>query len=166
MGSSTGSETTAANIGAVGVIRRDPFAMLPFCGYNMGDYFAHWLKMGARLGAKAPKVFFVNWFRKDANGKFMWPGYGDNSRVLAYIAARCDGQDIATKTAIGWLPKPGAIDVTGLGLPADGMAELTKVDTAGWKAEVDGVADFYKKFGDRLPKALGAELAALKQRLG
>ncbi len=166
MGSSTGSETTAANIGQVGVIRRDPFAMLPFCGYNMGDYFAHWLKIGAKLGSKAPKVFFVNWFRKDGNGKFMWPGYGENSRVLAYIADRCAGKDVAVKTAIGWLPKPGAIDLSGLGMKDEAMAELTRIDVAGWKAEADGVAEFYGKFGDRMPKALIGELAALKQRLG
>jgi phosphoenolpyruvate carboxykinase (GTP) len=166
MGSATGSETTAANIGAVGVIRRDPFAMLPFCGYNMGDYFTHWLKMGQRLGGKAPKIFFVNWFRKDANGKFMWPGYGDNSRVLKYVVDRIEGKDVAVKTAVGCLPKPGAVDVGGLNLSADAMAELTKVDVAGWKAEVDGIGEFYQKFGDRLPAALNAELAGLKARLG
>ena len=167
MASSTGSEpTAAANLGAVGVIRRDPFAMLPFCGYNMGDYFAHWLKMGQKLGNKAPKVFFVNWFRKDAQGTFLWPGHGENSRVLAYVAARCDGKDVAVKSPIGWLPKPGAIDMTGLGLHGEAMAELTKVDTAGWKLEAEGVDEFYRKFGDRLPTALSAELAALKQRLG
>jgi len=166
MGSSTGSETTAANIGAVGIIRRDPFAMLPFCGYNMGDYFAHWLKIGQRLGAKAPKVFFVNWFRKDADGKFMWPGYGENSRVLAYIAGRCDNADTAVRTPIGWLPKPGALDVSGLGLSAETMHDLNAVDTAGWKAEADGIADFYGKFGDRLPTALNGELEALRKRLG
>ena len=165
LGSSTGSETTAANLGVVGVIRRDPFAMLPFCGYNMGDYFAHWLKMGAKLGAKAPKMFFVNWFRKDAQGKLMWPGYGENSRVLAYVAARCEGKDVAVKTPIGYLPKPDAIDIAGLGLNAEAMAELTKVDVAGWKAEADDVAEFYSTFGDRLPKALNGELEALKSRL-
>ncbi|MCK6487690.1 MAG: phosphoenolpyruvate carboxykinase (GTP) [Planctomycetes bacterium] len=165
MGSSTGSETTAANIGAVGVIRRDPFAMLPFCGYNMGDYFNHWLKMGQKLGAKAPKIFFVNWFRRDAAGKFMWPGYGDNSRVLKYVVERIEGKAQGVKTAIGVLPKAGELDVSGLNLPAGTLDELTKVDADGWKAETAGVAEFYAKFGSRLPSALSAELKGLEQRL-
>ncbi len=170
LGSATGSETTAANIGAVGVIRRDPFAMLPFCGYNMGDYFAHWLKIGAALRAKAPatmpKVFFVNWFRKSRDGKFLWPGYGDNARVLKYVVERVEGKDVGVKTPVGIIPKPGAIDVSGLNLPAGAIEELTRVDTAGWKQEVDGVAEFYAKFGNRLPAALKAELDGLRQRLG
>ncbi|MDR0965443.1 MAG: phosphoenolpyruvate carboxykinase (GTP) [Myxococcales bacterium] len=166
MGSSTGSETTAANIGAVGVVRRDPFAMLPFCGYNMADYFAHWLKMGQKLRDKAPKLFFVNWFRKDENGKFLWPGYGDNSRVLKYVVDRIEGRDVGVKTAVGILPKPGAIDTTGLDIAPEVMAEITKVDTEGWKKEAQGVEEFYAKFGDRLPAALKAELDGLKSRLG
>ena len=166
LGSSIASESTAANIGTVGVVRRDPFAMLPFCGYNMGDYFAHWLGIGRTLGAKTPKVFFVNWFRSDGEGRFLWPGYGENSRVLAYIAARCDGADNAERTAIGWLPRPGSIEVAGLGLDAGTMARLTAVDRLGWKAEVEDVAAFYQTFGSRLPRALAAELEALRQRLG
>jgi phosphoenolpyruvate carboxykinase (GTP) len=165
MGSSTGSETTAANIGAVGVIRRDPFAMLPFCGYNMGDYFNHWLTMGQKLGAKAPKIFFVNWFRRDAAGKFMWPGYGDNSRVLKYVVERIEGKAQGVKTAIGVLPKAGELDVSGLDLPAGTLEDLTSVDADGWKAEAAGVAEFYAKFGSRLPSALSAELKGLEQRL-
>ncbi len=166
MGSSTGSETTAANIGEVGVVRRDPFAMLPFCGYNMADYFGHWLKMGQKLRDKAPKIFFVNWFRKSPEGKFMWPGYGDNSRVLKYIVDRIEGRDVGVKTAVGILPKPGAIDTAGLDIAPETLAEITSVDVEGWKREAKGVEEFYAKFGDRLPAALKAELEGLKKRLG
>ncbi len=166
MGSSTGSETTAANIGEVGVVRRDPFAMLPFCGYNMADYFGHWLEMGKKLRDKAPKIFFVNWFRKDKDGHFMWPGYGDNSRVLKYIVDRIEGKDVGVKTAVGILPKPGAIDTTGLDIAPETLAEITKVDVEGWKREVKGVEEFYAKFGDRIPAALRAELENIKKRLG
>ncbi|MBN8526225.1 MAG: phosphoenolpyruvate carboxykinase (GTP) [Planctomycetes bacterium] len=165
MGSSTGSETTAANIGQAGVLRRDPFAMLPFCGYHMGDYFAHWLKMGQKLGNKAPKIFFVNWFRRDAAGKFMWPGFGDNARVLKYIVERVEGKDIAQKTPIGLVPKAGALDVSGLGMSEAQVADLIAVDNEGWKKEAASIAEFYTKFGDRLPKALADELAGLNKRL-
>jgi phosphoenolpyruvate carboxykinase (GTP) len=165
MGSSTGSETTAANIGQSGVLRRDPFAMLPFCGYHMGDYFAHWLKMGQKLGDKAPKIFFVNWFRRDAAGKFMWPGFGDNSRVLKYIVERVEGKDIAVKTPIGLVPKPGALDVAGLGMSEAQVSDLIAVDADGWKKEAVSIAEFYTKFGDRLPKALAGELEGLNKRL-
>jgi phosphoenolpyruvate carboxykinase (GTP) len=166
MGSATGSETTAANIGAVGVVRRDPFAMLPFCGYNMADYFGHWLKMGQKLGDKAPRIFFVNWFRKGENGKFLWPGYGENSRVLKYIVERIEGRDVGVKTAVGVLPRPTDVDVTGLDISPATMELLTKVEVEGWRKELEGVEEFYAKFGDRLPKALRDELAALRQRLG
>jgi phosphoenolpyruvate carboxykinase (GTP) len=166
MGSSTGSETTAANIGAVGVVRRDPFAMLPFCGYNMADYFGHWLTMGKKLGKNAPKIFFVNWFRKNSAGKFMWPGYGENSRVLKYVVDRIEGKDVAQKTPIGLLPKAGTIDASGLKVSAEDLAELTKVDVEGWKKELDGVAEFYAKFGNRMPKALLDELKSIQSRLG
>ncbi|HCF56730.1 MAG TPA: phosphoenolpyruvate carboxykinase (GTP) [Myxococcales bacterium] len=166
MGSATGSETTAANIGAVGVVRRDPFAMLPFCGYNMADYFGHWLKMGQRLGDKAPRIFFVNWFRKGDNGKFMWPGYGENSRVLKYIVERIEGREVGVKTAVGVLPRPTDIDMTGLDVAPATMEQLTEVDSEGWRKEVEGVEEFYAKFGDRLPQALRDELGALRGRLG
>lgn len=165
MGSSTGSETTAANIGAVGVVRRDPFAMLPFCGYNMADYFAHWLKMGEKLGDKAPKIFFVNWFRKNEAGKFMWPGYGDNSRVLKYITERISGKEDCKKTAIGVLPTETSLDLEGLNICSDTIKSLTSVDKDGWKKEVESIEEFYAKFGDRLPVALKAELEGLKKRL-
>lgn len=163
MGSSTGSETTAANIGAVGVVRRDPFAMLPFCGYNMADYFKHWLEMGKKLGDKAPKIFFVNWFRKDKDGNFMWPGYGDNSRVLKYITERISGKVEGKETAIGILPNENSIDLEGL--ENCDIKSLTEVDKDGWKKEVDSIEEFYSKFGDRLPKELKEELEKLKTRL-
>ena len=135
LGSIVGSEITAAALDLkVGSVRRDPFAMLPFCGYNMGDYFAHWIKMGKKSKEdKLPKVFFVNWFRKNADGKFIWPGYGENSRVLAWIFDRCDGKDNAVKTAIGWMPKDGAINVSGLKVSAEDMKTILSVDVAGWK---------------------------------
>ncbi len=165
MGSSTGSETTAANIGAVGVVRRDPFAMLPFCGYNMGEYFAHWIKMGQKLGDKAPKIFFVNWFRKDENGKFMWPGYGENSRVLKYVTERIEGKDIGNKTAIGILPKQGALDTNGLNIDEKAINKLFEIEKEGWKNEVASIEEFYAKFGDKLPNELKQELEALKERI-
>jgi phosphoenolpyruvate carboxykinase (GTP) len=166
LGSTIGSETTAAAMGKAGVLRRDPFAMLPFCGYHLGDYFAHWLAMGGQLGAQAPRMFLVNWFRRDASGGFLWPGFGDNARVLAYIARRLDGEaGLAERTPIGWLPRPEAIDVAGLGLPEQRLAELSAIDRAGWDAELASIAAFYRTLGDRLPPALAAELEALRARL-
>ena len=166
MGSATGSETTAANIGAVGVVRRDPFAMLPFCGYNMADYFGHWLKMGEKLGEKAPKIFFVNWFRKGDNGKFLWPGYGDNSRVLKYVVERIEGREVGQKTPVGVLPRPGDLDTSGLDVTPATLELLTRVDLDGWRKEAEGVEAFYAKFGERMPQALHEELKALRARLG
>ena len=167
MGSACGSETTAAALGQAGVLRRDPFAMLPFCGYNMGDYFAHWLSFAQRTErAKLPKVYFVNWFRKNADGKFIWPGYGDNSRVLKWICERVEGAGQAQPTAIGNLPAPGALDLNGLHLPAGSMERLLAVDVEGWRKEIADVAANYTKFGAQLPAALGAQLESLRQRLG
>ncbi len=167
MGSACGSETTAAALGQAGVMRRDPFAMLPFCGYNMGDYFAHWLSFVQRTDrAKLPKVYFVNWFRKDANGRWLWPGYGENSRVLKWICERVEGKGKAQKTPIGNLPAPDALDVSGLTLPANDINELLAVDAAGWKEEVEDVAANYAKFDGKLPKALSEQLESLRQRLG
>jgi phosphoenolpyruvate carboxykinase (GTP) len=163
-GASCGSETTAAATGQAGVLRRDPFSMLPFCGYNMADYFAHWLSFAHRP-TKLPKVFFVNWFRKDASGKWLWPGYGDNSRVLKWICERVEGTAKAQKTAIGNLPTADALDVSGLNIPAQDLQALTSVDIAGWKKEADDIASYYTKF-DRLPEALKAQLEGLRQRLG
>jgi len=167
MGSACGSETTAAALGQAGVMRRDPFAMLPFCGYNMGDYFAHWLSFAQRTDrAKLPKVYFVNWFRKDATGKWLWPGYGENSRVLKWICERVEGNAQAQRTAIGNLPTPDALDLSGLNLPAHDVQQLLGVDVAGWKKEVEDVAANYAKFDGKLPKALSEQLDGLRKRLG
>jgi phosphoenolpyruvate carboxykinase (GTP) len=167
LGSIVGSETTTANIGAVGVVRRDPFAMLPFCGYHMGDYLAHWIKIGTKTSPdKLPKIFYVNWFRKSDDGKWLWPGYGENSRVLKWIFERTEGTAKAVETPIGYLPAPDAIDTKGLPVAAKDMAELLKVDVKEWKKELEGIKDHYKKFGSRLPKALSDELAGLEKRLG
>jgi phosphoenolpyruvate carboxykinase (GTP) len=167
LGSIVGSETTSANIGAVGVVRRDPFAMLPFCGYHMGDYLAHWIKIGTKTSAdKLPKIFYVNWFRKSGDGKWLWPGYGENSRVLKWIFERTEGTAKAVETPIGYLPTADAIDTKGLPVSGADMAELLKVDVKEWKKELEGIKEHYKKFGSRLPVALGDELAGLEKRLG
>lgn len=165
MGSATGSETTTANIGAVGIVRRDPFAMLPFCGYNMADYFLHWLKIGEKLGNKAPKIFFVNWFRKDENGKFIWPGYGENSRILKYVFDRICGKDIGIETPIGILPKEDAIDTSGLNISDKAIKKLFEIDKQGWEKEIESIEEFYKGFGDRIPEVLLKQLKELKNRL-
>jgi len=166
MGSAAGSETTAANLSKTGVLRHDPFAMLPFCGYNMGDYFSHWLSFAGRTDpAKLPRIFFVNWFRKGEDGRFLWPGYGENSRVLKWIFERVEGSGEAVETPIGRLPAPGALDLSGLDVPAADLEQLSSVDVDGWKAEAAGLAEYYEKFGDRLPQALRRQLAALQERL-
>ena len=166
MGSACGSETTAAALGQAGVLRRDPFAMLPFCGYNMADYFAHWLSFAQRTDrAKLPKVYFVNWFRKNGEGKLLWPGYGENSRVLKWICERVEGAGKAEKRAIGYVPPADALDLAGLNLPPGQAEQLLKVDVEGWKIEIADVAANYAKFGARLPAALNAQLENLRQRL-
>ncbi len=166
VGSIMASETTAAATGAVGVVRRDPMAMLPFCGYHMGDYWAHWLEMGKILGDKAPKIFNVNWFRTDDNGDFIWPGYGDNMRVLDWIIDRCEGTVDAVETPIGYEPKPEDINVEGLdGITTETVADLLSVDKNLWKEEAKGIEEFYKKFGEKLPKEMSDELKALEARL-
>ena len=165
IGSITGSETTAAAAGAVGVVRRDPMAMLPFCGYNMGDYFKHWVEMGEMLGDKAPKIFNVNWFRVDEDGHFIWPGFGDNLRVLEWILKRCDNEVDAVETAIGYVPKPEDINLEGLkDFDKEKLASILKVDNAKWAKEAAGVEEFYKKFGDKLPQELRDELNGLEER--
>ncbi len=166
LGSIMASEKTAAAAGKIGELRRDPMAMLPFCGYHMGDYFAHWLKMGEKGGAKMPKIFYVNWFRKNADGKFMWPGYGENSRVLKWIFERCDGTAKAVETEIGRLPANGSLDVSGLKIAPEDLRALTSVDKEGWKAELPLIKEHFATFGAKLPKALSDELAALEKRLG
>lgn len=165
IGSAMASETTAAAAGAVGVVRRDPMAMLPFCGYNMSDYFAHWLEMGKKLGDKAPKIFNVNWFRTDDEGEFLWPGYGDNMRVLNWILDRCDGKADATETAIGYVPKPEDIDLTDIEVSMDTLKDILTVDKEVWKKEAAEIEEHYKKFGDRLPKELRNQLETLKANL-
>ncbi|MDH3583658.1 MAG: phosphoenolpyruvate carboxykinase (GTP), partial [Phycisphaerae bacterium] len=165
LGSIMASEKTAAAAGGLGQLRRDPMAMLPFCGYHMGDYFAHWLAMGKKGGAKMPKVFYVNWFRKDENGRWLWPGYGENSRVLKWIVQRCSGDAEAIDTPIGRLPTPGSLDLGGLNLSADDLATLLHVDVEGWLAETAQIDEHFAKFGNKLPDGLKQELADLKARL-
>jgi phosphoenolpyruvate carboxykinase (GTP) len=166
LGAGAGSETTTAALGQAGVLRRDPMAMLPFCGYHMGDYFAHWLSLPERTDrAKLPKIFFVNWFRKDANGRWLWPGYGDNSRVLKWVCERVSGKGKCVTTPIGILPAEDALDLSGLELPAGQLAELLKVDLDGWKREAEDIASYFGSFGDRLPAALRSEIAELRDRL-
>ena len=166
MGATAASETTSANIGAVGNLRRDPFAMKPFCGYHMGDYFTHWFAMGDTLGHKAPRVFYVNWFRKSSGGKFLWPGFSDNSRVLKWMCQRVDGKVGAKETPIGLMPKDGDLDLSGLDIPAENMKELMQVDLAAWKAEVPDIEKHFAVFGDRLPERLRKQLEEMKKRLG
>ena len=166
VGSAMASETTAAAAGAVGVVRRDPMAMRPFFGYNVGDYFAHWLEMGKKLGDKAPKIFNVNWFRTDDEGHFIWPGFGDNMRVLMWILKRCKGEAEAVETAIGYEPKPEDIDITGLdGVTVDTIKGLLDVDKELWLEDVKGVEELYAQIGDHVPAELHAEAAALRERL-
>ena len=166
LGSIAGSETTAAATGKVGQLRRDPFSMLPFCGYHMGDYFAHWLAMEKRTEkSKLPGIFYVNWFRKTPGGRWLWPGYGENSRVLKWIFERTEDRGKAVETPIGYLPAADAIDTSGLDIPAEDMPELLRVDTGGWLEEAAGIREYYRKFGDRLPSALWDELEALEKRL-
>ena len=166
LGSIMSSETTAAAAGAVGALRHDPMAMLPFCGYHMGDYFAHWLKLGAQADAtKLPRIFYVNWFRKGADGKFLWPGYGENSRVLKWVVERVHGTGKAVETPIGLLPAAGALDLEGLSVPDSAMQELLRVDVEGWSNEVPLMRAHFDKFGARLPQGLRDELSALESRL-
>jgi phosphoenolpyruvate carboxykinase (GTP) len=165
LGATMSSETTAAAAGDVGKLRFDPFAMLPFCGYHMADYFAHWLKIGRRNDAKLPKVFYVNWFRRDEDGKFLWPGFGDNSRVLAWIFRRCQGDAGAVETPIGHVPAPGALDTEGLDLSERDMAALLEVDRKLWRAQLPQVHEHFARFGDDLPRELRDQLAALDERL-
>lgn len=164
VGSIMASETTAAAAGAVGVVRRDPMAMLPFCGYHMGDYFQHWIDMGKKIKVQ-PKIFNVNWFRTDSEGHFIWPGFGDNMRVLDWILKRCEETVDADETAIGYVPKPEDINLEGCGVDKETLKGLLNVDTETWKKEAEGIKEFYKKFGDKLPKELNEELASLESRL-
>jgi phosphoenolpyruvate carboxykinase (GTP) len=167
MGSTMASEKTAAAAGNVGELRFDPFAMLPFCGYHMGDYFSHWLEIGRREGAKLPRIFYVNWFRKDEDGKFMWPGFGENSRVLAWVFRRCDEQGEAVDTPVGLVPPvgEGGIDISNLDVDEAAMARLLEVDPEAWRDQLPQVQEHYARFGDRLPQELRAQLEELERRL-
>ena len=166
LGATMSSEQTAAAAGEVGALRFDPFAMLPFCGYNMADYFGHWLDVGQREGAKLPRVFYVNWFRKDTDGRFLWPGFGENSRVLEWVFRRCDDEAEAAETPIGYVPAPDAINVEGLDITPEAMKELLTVDEAGVRAELAQTQDHLAQFGDSLPDEVQQQLDQLKQRLG
>jgi phosphoenolpyruvate carboxykinase (GTP) len=168
LGATLSSETTAAAAGQVGVVRRDPMAMLPFIGYHAGDYFQHWIDMAKGASgdeAKLPKVFYVNWFRRNDEGGFLWPGFGENSRVLKWIVERLDGRGSAVETPIGHVPTPDALDLTGLDLPPADVEAVLRVDKAEWAAELPQVAEWFEKFGDKLPAVLWSELDALRARL-
>lgn len=167
MGATLSSETTAAATGAVGVVRRDPMAMLPFIGYNAGDYFNHWITVGKdNDAAKLPRIFYVNWFRRDEDGGFLWPGFGENSRVLKWIVERIDGQAEAVETPIGHVPAPGALDVEGLDVTEEQLAAALEVDVEEWKAEIPQITEWFEKFAENLPAVLWTELDGLKARLG
>lgn len=164
VGATMASETTAAAAGAVGVVRRDPMAMIPFCGYNMGDYFQHWIDMGTKIPNK-PKIFNVNWFRTNEEGKFIWPGFGDNMRVLNWIIDRCEGKVDAVETPIGYLPKKEDLNLAGLDVSDEIMSELLSVDKQVWLGEIEDQKEFFAKFGDKLPEEIKKQLAALEERL-
>jgi phosphoenolpyruvate carboxykinase (GTP) len=167
MGSTMASEKTAAAAGNLGELRFDPMAMLPFCGYHMGDYFGHWLEIGRREGAQLPRIFYVNWFRKDEDGKFMWPGFGENSRVLAWIFRRCEGKADAVETAIGLVPPvgEGGIDIESLDVSPEKMEKLLEVDPEEWTAQLPQMHEHYARFGEHLPEELRSQLEGLERRL-
>jgi len=166
MGATAASEATAAALDVKGSIRRDPMAMLPFCGYHIGDYWQHWFNIGDRLGAKAPKIFYANWFRKSAGGQWLWPGFGENCRVLKWMCERIDGAVAAVETPVGWVPKTSDLDVNGLTINEADLAELLRVDADGWRAEVPEIEQFLQTAGARLPARMSAQLNALKKRVG
>jgi phosphoenolpyruvate carboxykinase (GTP) len=165
LGSIISSEKTAAAAGKVGELRRDPMAMLPFCGYNMADYWNHWLSIGRRAGAVLPKIYYVNWFRKSDGGDFLWPGFGENSRVLQWVFERCEGTAKAVETPIGNLPASGSLDLDGLDISAEDLSELLRVDVDGWLRELPLIHDYYAEFGDRMPDQLESELDTMRERL-
>ena len=165
LGSAMSTETTAAITGKVGVVRRDPMAMIPFCGYNMADYFAHWLAIGPRL-AKPPRIFRVNWFRRDADGKFLWPGYGENMRVLKWMVERIRGTARAEETPIGWVPAAGTLDTSGLDVTPARLREALRCDAGEWLQALVELGEFYAQFGTRLPAPIAQTLAAAQRRFG
>jgi phosphoenolpyruvate carboxykinase (GTP) len=164
VGATMASETTAAATGEVGITRRDPMAMLPFCGYNMADYFAHWLEMGKKI-PHPPKIFHVNWFRRGADGKFLWPGYGENVRVLKWILERVEGRGAARETPIGYVPGPGGLTLDGLQFSSEALDELLRVNPDDWQSELDDTRQFFDKFGARLPQEIRDEHEKLSRRL-
>ena len=164
-GSIVSSEKTAAAAGKIGELRRDPMAMLPFCGYNMADYWGHWLKMGQQSGAKLPSIYYVNWFRKNDEGKFMWPGFGENSRVLKWIFERCEGKAAAVETPIGNVPGIDDLELSDLELDDSAKASLLRVDIEGWLQEIPLILEYYDQFGDKLPAALREEVLRLQEQL-
>ncbi|MFI4912083.1 MAG: phosphoenolpyruvate carboxykinase (GTP) [Sedimentisphaeraceae bacterium JB056] len=166
MGATAASEPTAAALDVKAKLRRDPFAMLPFCGYHMGDYWAHWFEMGDKLGDQAPKCFYVNWFRKSPEGKFLWPGFGDNSRILKWMCERVEGKVDAVESPIGMMPKIEDIDTTGLDLSPETLKDILDVDVEAWKNEIPEVKEFFTKFGDKLPARMVAQVDGLAERLG
>jgi phosphoenolpyruvate carboxykinase (GTP) len=166
MGAMAASETTAAALDVGQALRRDPFAMLPFCGYNMADYWAHWFAMGDRLNEHAPAVFYVNWFRTSKDGRWLWPGFGDNSRVLKWMCQRVEGKLQAKETPIGNMPLEGDLDLSGLEIPAKDFAELMEVNVRAFKSDIADAEAYLAKFGDKVPARLAAQLEALKSRLG
>jgi phosphoenolpyruvate carboxykinase (GTP) len=165
LGSAMSTETTAAITGQVGVVRRDPMAMLPFCGYNMADYFAHWLATGSRL-ARPPRIFRVNWFRRDAEGRFLWPGYGENVRVLKWMVERIRGTARAEETPVGWVPAPGALDLDGLAVTPERLRQALHCDAGEWLSALDDLGEFYRQFGARLPTPIAEKLADTRRRFG
>ena len=165
VGAGVASETTSANIGEVGVVRRDPMAMKPFCGYNFADYWSHWLSFGERLD-NLPRVFHVNWFRQNADGDFLWPGFGENLRVLQWIIERCEGRVDAVDTAIGYLPNPSDLDITDLDISAENLQALTTIDTDQWRSEIVAVGEYLDSYGERLPGELREQHARIAAELG
>jgi phosphoenolpyruvate carboxykinase (GTP) len=165
LGSIIGSEKTAAAAGKVGQLRRDPMAMLPFCGYNMADYWDHWLDIGRQKGADLPRIYYVNWFRKSQGGDFLWPGFGENGRVLKWVFERCQGTAKAVETPIGNLPADGELDLDGLDIDSDDLHELMRVDVDGWLSELPSIREYYARFGTHMPEELVEELDSLEKRL-
>ncbi len=165
MAASASSEATAAILDKVSPIRRDPFAMSPFCGYNMGDYFQHWFEMGDRLGENAPRIFYVNWFRKGEDGRWLWPGFGENSRVLKWMCERIDGKAGAKQTPVGLMPGEGDLDLEGLSIPSEDLRELLEVDPQLWQGEIPDIEEYFEQFGSHLTDRMRTQLDALKERL-
>jgi phosphoenolpyruvate carboxykinase (GTP) len=165
MAASASSEATAAILDKVSPIRRDPFAMSPFCGYNMGDYFQHWFEMGDRLGEKAPRIFYVNWFRKGEGGRWLWPGFGENSRVLKWMCERVDGKAGARETPVGPMPGVGDLDLDGLSIPSEDLNQLLKIDPQSWQGEILDIEAYFEQFGSHFTDRLRTQLDALKERL-